>query len=113
MPLRPEKILRTTILLCAGLVMVCLPCGCERTVEEEVIRPIERMYDQKDAAALEAAVSNVRQVRAALMRYPVTSADNEYPNDAQVYSYDTLREVLAPESLPPGRWFLRFAAKVS
>ncbi|MDT8396220.1 MAG: hypothetical protein RRA32_07245 [bacterium] len=60
MPLRPEKILRTTILLCAGLVMVCLPCGCERTVEEEVIRPIERMYDQKDAAALEAAVSNVR-----------------------------------------------------
>ena len=93
------KIFRT-VLLCALLIILSLPLGCEKTIEEEVIQPIESMYDQKDAAVLEAAVTNVRQVRSALMRYPVNSADNEYPKDTQVYDYDSLREILASESLP-------------
>ncbi len=89
-----------TVLLFMLLIILSLPLGCEKMIEEEVIQPVERMYDQKDAAVLEAAVANVRQVRSALMRYPVVSADNEYPKDTQVYDYDSLREILATESLP-------------
>jgi hypothetical protein len=88
------------ILLCTCLVIIFLPFGCEKTVEEEAIKPVQRMVEQEDAAAREAAVSNVRQVRAALMRYPITSANNEYPHNSEVYSYDTLREALASEGLP-------------
>jgi hypothetical protein len=75
--------------------------ACERTIEEEVIKPIESMYGQKDVARALAAESNVRTVRAALMRYPATSPSNQYPGDMDIYDYGTLREVLADENLPP------------
>jgi len=70
-------------------------------MEEEVIKPIEMMVGQKSAAAAEAAITNVRTVRAALMRYPAISASNEYPGDMDIYDYRSLREVLADENLPP------------
>ncbi len=98
--IKPMKIYKT-VLLCTLLTILSLPLGCEKTIEEEVIQPIESMYDQKDVAVLEAAVANVRQVRSALMRYPVNSVDNEYPRDTQLYDYDSLREILVSESLPP------------
>ena len=94
------KILKI-VLLCSLLLTLFIPLGCDKAIEEEVIKPIEGMYDQKDAAALEAAVTNVRQVRSGLMRYPAVSADNEYPSDIQVFNYDTLRETLTSENLPP------------
>ncbi len=75
--------------------------ACERTIEEEVIKPIEMMYGQKNVATALAAESNVRTVRAALMRYPATSPTNKYPGDMDIYDYRTLREVLADENLPP------------
>ncbi len=75
--------------------------ACERTMEEEVIKPIEMMVGQKSVATALAAESNVRTVRAALMRYPATSPTNQYPGDMDIYDYRTLREVLADENLPP------------
>ena len=90
-----------TVLLGTLLIILFLPLGCEKMIEEEVIQPIESMYDQKVVAVLQTAVANVRQVRSALMRYAVGSVDNEYPRDTQVYDYDSLREILASESLPP------------
>ena len=74
--------------------------ACERTMEEDVIKPIEMMYGQKSVAAALAAETNVRTVRAALMRYPATSPTNQYPGDMDIYDYRTLREVLADENLP-------------
>jgi len=75
--------------------------GCEKAVEEEVIKPIEMMYGQKNIATAEAAISNVRTVRAALMRYPALSESNEYPGEMEMFNYDSLREVLVDENLPP------------
>jgi hypothetical protein len=75
--------------------------GCEKTVEEDVIKPIEMMYGQKSVATALAAESNVRTVRAALLRYPATSPTNQYPGDMDIYDYRTLREVLVDENLPP------------
>ena len=75
--------------------------ACQRTVEEEVIKPVQSMYGQKDAAAGQTAISNVRTVRAALMRYPAVSPSNQYPGDMEIYDYESLREVLADEYLPP------------
>lgn len=65
-----------------------------------MIKPIEMMYGQKSVAAALAAETNVRTVRAALMRYPATSPTNQYPGDMDIYDYRTLREVLADENLP-------------
>jgi len=93
------KILKTALLF-TMLLILSLSLGCEKTIEEEVIQPIESMYGQKDAAALEAAVANVQMIRSALMRYPVISAENEYPRDTQVYDYDSLREILVSANLP-------------
>ena len=75
--------------------------ACERTMEEEVIKPIEMMYGQKNVATALAAESNVRTVRAALLRYPATSPTNQYPGDMDIYDYRTLRDVLPDENLPP------------
>jgi len=75
--------------------------SCERTVEEEVIKPVESMYGQKNIATAEAAISNVRTVRAALMRHPALSAFNEYPGEMEIFDYDSLRKVLVDENLPP------------
>ncbi|MCJ7500157.1 hypothetical protein MUP29_07860 [bacterium] len=74
--------------------------GCEKTIEEDVIKPIEMMVGQKSAAAAQVAVSNVNNVRAALMRYPAVSPANEYPDDMDLYDYSTLREILADANLP-------------
>jgi hypothetical protein len=81
-------------------ILAVLVCGCERTIEEEVVQPIEAIYGQKSAASLEAAVANVRIVRSALMRYPATSSDNLYPDDMVITGYDSLREILTDENLP-------------
>lgn len=89
-----------TLVVCTGFVAMCLASGCEKTAEE-VIKPVQQMNAQREAAALETAVSNARQARAALMRYPLTSANNEYPGVSEVYSYDTLRDALSSENLPP------------
>ena len=75
--------------------------ACEKTLEEEVIKPIERMYGQKSIATSQAAVSNVQTVRAALMRYPAISSANEYPGEMEIFDYGSLRDVLADENLPP------------
>jgi len=75
--------------------------ACEKTVEEEVIKPIEMMYGQKNVATALAAESNVRTVRAALLRYPTTSPTNQYPGDMDIYDYRTLRDVLPDENFPP------------
>ena len=75
--------------------------SCQRTVEEEVIKPVEMMVEQKAAATAETAVLNVRTVRAALMRYPAVSPSNQYPGEMEIFSYDSLRGVLADENLPP------------
>jgi hypothetical protein len=82
------------------LIMMSFTWGCERTIEEEVIRPLEAIYEQKGAASLETAVSNVRMVRAALMRYPATSPENLYPGDMEIYDYESLRKILPDENLP-------------
>ena len=74
--------------------------GCEKTMEEDVIKPIEMMVGQKSAAAAQVAVSNVNNVRASLMRYPAVSPSNEYPGDMDLYDYSTLREILADANLP-------------
>jgi hypothetical protein len=74
--------------------------GCEKTVEEDVIQPIEMMAGQKSAAASLAAESNVRIIRAALLRYPAASSTNQYPGDMDIYDYETMRELLADENLP-------------
>jgi hypothetical protein len=89
------------VLVWALFLVLFLPIACERTVEEELIKPVERMVEQRDDAVLEAAVANVRQIRSGLMRYPAVSADNEYPSDIHVFNYDTLRETLSSENLPP------------
>jgi hypothetical protein len=88
------------ILLCTLLLIFSLLLGCEKTVDEDVVQPIESMYGQKDAAAMEAAVANVQMVRSALMRYPAVSMENEYPRDTQIYDYDSLREILVSANLP-------------
>jgi len=74
--------------------------ACEKTIEEEVIKPIEAMYGQKGVAATLAAETNVRSVRAALMRYPVVSPSNQYPSEMAIFDYGSLREVLVDENLP-------------
>ncbi len=80
-------------------IFIIIP-ACEKTVEEEVIKPIEMMYGQKNVATALAAESNVRTVRAALLRYPTTSPTNHYPGDMDIYDYRTLRDVLPDENLP-------------
>ena len=85
--------------LCFSFLLIL--SACERTVEEDIIKPIEMMVGQKSAAAAEAAIANVRTVRAALMRYPAVSASNEYPGEMDIYDYRTLREILADANLPP------------
>ena len=74
--------------------------GCEKTVEEDIIQPVEMMVGQKSKAANLAAETNVQTVRAALQRYPSTSPTNQYPGDMDISDYDTLRELLAGENLP-------------
>jgi len=74
--------------------------ACEKTIDEEVIQPIEMMVGQKSAAAVQVAVSNVNNVRAALMRYPAVTPSNEYPGDMDIFDYNSLRETLAQASLP-------------
>ena len=74
--------------------------GCEKTVEEDVIQPVEMMFGQKSAAASLTAESNVRAIRSALLRYPAASPTNQYPGDMDIYDYETLREQLAYENLP-------------
>jgi hypothetical protein len=83
-----------------SLSIFLLLTGCEKTMEEDVIKPIEMMVRQKSAAAAQVAVSNVNNVRAALMRYPAVSPSNEYPEDMDLYDYSTLREILADANLP-------------
>jgi len=82
------------------LVLAVLASGCERTVGEEAVGPIEGIYSRKGAASLEAAAANARMVRASLMRYPATSPDNLYPPDTAIVDYDSLREVLTDANLP-------------
>ena len=82
------------------ILMVFVP-ACERTVEEEVIAPLESLVEQKSAASLETSVINVRTVRAALMRFPVNSPENLYPDDRDVFDYESLRYTLTDENLPP------------
>ena len=94
---------RARPLLTPGLVLLSfllLYPACEKTVEEDVIKPVEMMVGQKSAAAVQAALSNVQTVREALMRYPATSPSNRYPGEAQIYDYGTLRGVLAGQNLP-------------
>jgi len=74
--------------------------SCDRTVEEEVIKPVELMYGQKNAAADQVAATNVQTVRAALMRYPATSPSGQYPGDMDIYDYGSLRETLSDANLP-------------
>jgi hypothetical protein len=74
--------------------------SCDRTVEEEVIKPVELMYGQKNVAADQAAATNVQTVRAALMRYPATSPSGQYPGDMDIYDYGSLRETLSDANLP-------------
>ena len=88
------------VLLLLLLSVTAMVLGCERTVEEEVVQPIESMHGQKEVASLETAVANIRTVRSALMRYPATSSENLYPDNMTVTDYDSLREVLADENLP-------------
>ena len=95
------KILKAVLLCPLLLTLPLLPLGCGNAVEEEVIKPIEHMVEQKDVAVLATAVTNVRQVRSGLMRYPAVSVDNEFPKDTQVVDYDTLREILVSENLSP------------
>lgn len=80
--------------------MAVLFAGCEKTVDEGVVQPVKAMHDQKEAASFQAAVSNVRTVRSALMRYPALSSDNLYPSDTLITDYHSLREVFADEGLP-------------
>ena len=88
-----------------NLMIIVLPLallffsGCEKTVEEEVVAPIEMMVGQKGAATSLAAETNVRTVRAALMRYPATSPANQYPGDMDITDYEALRELLPDENL--------------
>jgi hypothetical protein len=82
------------------VMLAILSSGCERTIEEEVVQPIEAIYGQKNVASLETALSNVRTVRSALMRYPATSSENLYPEDMKIIGYDSLRQVLTDENLP-------------
>jgi hypothetical protein len=88
------------VLLCSLLLTLSIPLGCERTVYEEVIRPVERMVEQKDETILETAVAKVKQLRSGLRRYPAISTHNVYLNDTQVFNYDTLRKALTSENLP-------------
>lgn len=89
-----------TVYLFTLLITLSLPLGCEKTIDEEVIKPVGGMYSQKDKVVLKAAVANAQQVRSALMMYAAGSVDSEYPRDTQVYDYNSLREILASESLP-------------
>ena len=74
--------------------------GCEDAVEKEVIKPVEDMFKGRERAVLETAVANVRGVRMTLMRYPATSPDDLYPTDAEIFDYESLREVLSDANLP-------------
>ncbi len=89
-----------TVFLCSLFIILFLPLGCGKTIDEEVIQPVERMYNQKEEVVLKTAVANARQVRSALMMYASGSVDNEYPRDTEVYNYDSLREILASANLP-------------
>jgi hypothetical protein len=91
---------KTTLLVSLLFIAPAILWGCERTIEEDVIKPIEAINKLKNPASLEVAVSNVRIVQAALMRYPVTSSENLYPPDMEIPNYDSLREILPDESLP-------------
>ena len=93
------KISKYTLLL-ALLIIPLLSLGCEKTIDEEIVKPIEGMHNQKDQFTLKAAVANVQQVRSTLMMYAAGSADSGYPRDSQVYDYRSLRDILPPESLP-------------
>ena len=84
----------------ALVVLAAVAVGCERTIEQEVVQPIEAMAARKDKASLQTATSNLRQVRMALMRYAVQSSDNRYPTDSEILDFDTLRDALASEGLP-------------
>jgi hypothetical protein len=89
-----------TIAILPISILIIFP-ACDRTLEEEVIKPIEMMVGQKSVAAAQAALSNMQMVRAALMRYPAVSPSNEYPGEMDIYDYSTLRQVLADANLPP------------
>ena len=80
--------------------ILSLPLGCEKTIDEEIVKPIEGMHNQKDETTLKAAVANAQHVRSSLLMYAVNSADNEYPRETEVYDYGSLREILASASLP-------------
>ena len=91
----------------SNLIFVFLPLtllflfpACEKTIDEEVIKPVEMMVGQKGKAASLAAVANAQNVRSALMRYPAISPSNEYPGDMDIYDYDTLRQTLSDAGLP-------------
>jgi len=101
-PTRQSKLMRKLkpIFLCTLLLILSLPLGCEKTIDEEVLKPIEGMHNQKDEVVLKAAVANAQQVRGALMIYAAVSAGSGYPGDTQVYDYSSLREILSSESLP-------------
>ena len=88
------------VFLCCLLIILTFPLGCEKTIDEEMIKPVENMYSQKDEVVLKTAIANVQQVRSALMMYAAGSVDSEYPRDTQLYDYSSLREMLASESLP-------------
>jgi len=88
------------ILIILVLVPGFLFAGCEKTIDEEVVRPIEAMHGQKEVASIETAMANVQAVRSALMRYPATSTENLYPSEMDITGYDSLREVLADAGLP-------------
>ncbi len=93
------KISKYTFLF-ALLIIPLLSLGCEKTIDEEIVKPIEGMHNQKDQITLKAAVANVQQVRSTLMMYAAGSANSGYSKDSQVYDYRSLRETLPPESLP-------------
>ncbi len=93
------KIFKTAS-LCALLIVFSLVVGCGKTMDKDVVQPVKSMYSQEDATVLKTAVTNVRQVRSALMTFAAGSANSEYPGDTQVYDYDSLREILPSASLP-------------
>ena len=97
------RVLSMTDHLVIGFLMILIVFvpACGRTIEEEVISPLGSLVEQKTAASMETSVINVRTVRAALMRFPVNSPDNLYPDDRDVFDYESLRNTLTDENLPP------------
>ena len=86
--------------LCTLFLILFLPLGCERTIDEEIVKPIEGMHNQKDEVTLKAAVANAQHVRSSMLMYAANSADSGYPVDTEVYDYSSLKEVLVSASLP-------------